>query len=43
LTTRDALTQRVDGISGATLSVRAMQNMARLALLLDAQRGQPQP
>ncbi len=29
------LDRHIDGISGATLSVRAMQNMARLALLLD--------
>lgn len=32
----DALSQRVDGISGATLSVWAMQRMARAALTLDA-------
>ncbi len=31
------LTGRVDGISGATLSVRAIRKLARLALWLDAQ------
>lgn len=30
------LDRRIDGITGATLSVRAMTNMARVALLLDA-------
>lgn len=32
------LSQSVDGISGATLSVRALQKLARLALYLDQQR-----
>ena len=32
------LTQSIDGISGATLSVRALQKLARLALYLDRQR-----
>ncbi|MEZ5557350.1 MAG: FMN-binding protein [Pseudomonadales bacterium] len=32
-----ALTRHIDGITGATLSVRAMDRMARVALLLDAQ------
>lgn len=36
LNTQHELDQRIDGISGATLSVDAMRNMARLALLLDA-------
>ena len=31
------LSQPIDGITGATLSVRAVQRMARLALWLDAQ------
>jgi len=35
------LDRRIDGITGATLSVRAMTRMARVALLLDARtRGQ---
>jgi hypothetical protein len=29
------LSDRVDGISGATLSVNALQNLARLALYFD--------
>jgi len=32
------LTNSIDGISGATLSVRALQKLARLALYLDQQR-----
>ncbi len=32
------LSTRIDGISGATLSVRALQKLARLALYLDQQR-----
>ncbi len=36
------LTKSIDGISGATLSVRALQKLARLALYLDQQR-QTQP
>jgi len=31
------LNRHIDGISGATLSVRAMQHMARLALYLDSE------
>ena len=34
------LSQHIDGISGATLSVKAMQKMARLALLLDQKTNQ---
>ena len=33
----DQLDQRIDGYSGATLSVNAMKKMARLALVLDSQ------
>jgi len=36
LTPERKLDRRIDGITGATLSVRAMTNMARVALLLDA-------
>lgn len=36
LTTERKLDRKIDGITGATLSVRAMTNMARVALLLDA-------
>ena len=36
------LSNNIDGISGATLSVRALHKLARLALYLDQQR-QPQP
>lgn len=36
LTDGEALDRPVDGISGATLSVRAMEKVARLALLLNA-------
>lgn len=35
LAEKDRLSGPVDGISGATLSVRAVERMARLALLLD--------
>ncbi|RZU44954.1 FMN-binding protein [Fluviicoccus keumensis] len=35
---KDMLDRRVDGITGATLSVNAMQKMARVALLLDSRR-----
>ncbi len=35
LTDDDKLTEPVDGISGATYSVRSMKKVARLALLLD--------
>jgi len=38
LTTDDKLTQKIDGITGATLSVWALQKMARVALLLDAEK-----
>jgi len=34
------LSQTVDGISGATLSVRALKKMARIALYLNQQRSQ---
>ena len=36
LTDKHTLDRPIDGISGATLSVRAMKKMARLALYLDA-------
>ena len=36
LTPERKLDRKIDGITGATLSVRAMTNMARAALLLDA-------
>ena len=35
LTNDHLLTARIDGISGATLSVRALTKLARVALLLD--------
>lgn len=35
LTPKQELNRNIDGISGATLSVRAMRRMAELALLLD--------
>lgn len=35
LTSRQKLSSPVDGISGATLSVRALKNLARLALYFD--------
>ncbi|VAX10309.1 hypothetical protein MNBD_GAMMA25-78 [hydrothermal vent metagenome] len=38
LKTNLQLTKSIDGISGATLSVRALQKLARLALYLDQQR-----
>ncbi|HQV21919.1 MAG TPA: FMN-binding protein [Agitococcus sp.] len=34
----DKLNKRIDGITGATLSVWALQKVARLALLFDAQK-----
>ncbi|MEE9493099.1 MAG: FMN-binding protein [Gammaproteobacteria bacterium] len=37
LTDNDQLNQKIDGISGATLSVRAMQRLATLALFLDSE------
>lgn len=37
---RDRLDRAIDGISGATLSVRALNKLARLALFLDRQRRQ---
>ncbi len=38
LTEDRGLNRRIDGITGATISVNAMKNMARLALYLDALR-----
>jgi hypothetical protein len=38
LTQDDKLNKKIDGITGATLSVWALQKMARLALLFDAQK-----
>lgn len=38
LTSDDKLSKKIDGITGATLSVWALQKMARVALLLDAQK-----
>jgi hypothetical protein len=38
LTKDRGLNRRIDGITGATISVNAMKNMARLALYLDAMR-----
>ena len=35
LTTSAKLSQRIDGITGATLSVRAMEKVAKVALFLD--------
>ena len=35
----DKLTKKVDGITGATLSVWALQKIARLALMFDSQKG----
>jgi len=35
LTSRQKLSENIDGISGATLSVRALKNLARMALFLD--------
>lgn len=37
LTHRNRLTKKIDGISGATLSVRALTKLARIALLLNKQ------
>lgn len=37
LTDEDALDRHIDGISGATLSVRAMKKLAALALYLDSE------
>jgi len=37
----DELDRTIDGISGATLSVRALTRLARVALLLDARVRQP--
>lgn len=36
LTSRDRLSERIDGISGATLSVNALTNLAKLALYFHA-------
>lgn len=46
LDTDSKLDRHIDGISGATLSVRAMQKLAKLALYLDAESSSehvPQP
>lgn len=43
LTGQHDLDQHIDGITGATLSVRAMKKMARVALLLDAYANSRQP
>jgi len=39
----NALDQNIDGISGATLSVRALKKLARLALYLDRQVSEATP
>lgn len=41
LTQEDKLNKKIDGITGATLSVWALQKMARLALLFDTQKTAP--
>jgi len=41
LTREQQLDRPIDGISGASLSVRAMTKLARLALFFDKQLGQP--
>jgi len=41
LTENDKLNKKIDGITGATLSVWALQKMARLALLFDAHKTAP--
>ncbi len=38
LTSDDKLSKKIDGITGATLSVWALQKMARVALILDAEK-----
>jgi len=38
ITAKHALNQHIDGISGATLSVRALKKMARISLYLNKQR-----
>ncbi|WP_170106981.1 FMN-binding protein [Agitococcus lubricus] len=38
LLTNNKLSQRVDGITGATMSVAAMQKMAKIALLFDSEK-----
>ena len=35
----DKLSKKIDGITGATLSVWALQKVARLALMFDSQKG----
>ncbi|WP_096084840.1 FMN-binding protein [Agaribacterium haliotis] len=39
LTEKNELSQNIDGITGATLSVRAMQKVAKVALFLDQKAG----
>ena len=43
LTAMHELDRKIDGISGATLSVRALTRLARLALLLDAKVRSAEP
>ena len=38
LTSNDKLSKKIDGITGATLSVWALQKIARLALMFDAEK-----
>ena len=38
LTSNDKLSKKIDGITGATLSVWALQKVARLALIFDAEK-----
>ncbi|MDO8417493.1 MAG: FMN-binding protein [Agitococcus sp.] len=38
LTSNDKLSKKIDGITGATLSVWALQKVARLALMFDAEK-----
>lgn len=38
LTSNDKLNKKIDGITGATLSVWALQKIARLALMFDAEK-----
>lgn len=42
LTEDRQLNRRIDGITGATISVKAMQAMARMALFLDQRSGGPE-
>lgn len=41
LTSEGKLDRKIDGVTGATLSVRALRKMAQLALYLDRQSGKP--